>query len=329
MKWAALHLSDIAQWLGLALPGPDRPVSRLAALGDADDTCVSFLSNPRYLSQLHATRAAAVLVSPKLASQCPAGTQALVVPDPYLAYARVATLWQRRSTPLAAPGVHASAEVEPGAVVHPTATIGAHCSIGPEVVIGADSVIHPGVTIYGPVVLGDRCVVHAGVVIGADGFGFAPDGGRWVKIPQLGGVRIGDDVEIGANTTIDRGALADTVIEDGVKLDNQIQIAHNVRIGRDTAIAACVGIAGSTVIGARCTIGGAAGIIGHLHIADDVHIAAFSLVSHSIATPGEYAGVFPLDDKASWEKNAASLRQLNALRLRLKHLERTINPAKP
>jgi UDP-3-O-[3-hydroxymyristoyl] glucosamine N-acyltransferase len=162
------------------------------------------------------------------------------------------------------------------------------------------------------------------VVVGADGFGFAPNQGSWEKIEQLGAVRIGDDVEIGANTCIDRGALADTVIEDGVKLDNLIQVGHNVRIGRHTAIAGCAGIAGSATIGAHCTIGGSAGILGHLTIADHVHISSFTLVSRSIHKPGHYTGIFPIDDNASWEKNAASLKQLHALRDRVRSLEKKI-----
>jgi UDP-3-O-[3-hydroxymyristoyl] glucosamine N-acyltransferase len=171
-------------------------------------------------------------------------------------------------------------------------------------------------------VIGARCILHPGVVIGADGFGFAPHQGAWEKIEQLGAVRIGDDVEIGANTCIDRGALADTVIEDGVKLDNLIQVGHNVRIGRHTAIAGCAGIAGSATIGAHCTIGGSAGILGHLTIADHVHISSFSLVSRSITKPGHYTGIFPIDDNAAWEKNAASLKQLHALRDRVRALEK-------
>jgi UDP-3-O-[3-hydroxymyristoyl] glucosamine N-acyltransferase len=328
VKWVPLALSEIAALLGAELRGPDRTVARLAPLAEADEHCISFLSNPRYAAQLRSTRAAAVLVGADDAVHCPATAVPVVVASAYRAYAQLAQHWQRLGGEPAAAGVHPSAVIDPGANVHPSASVGAHCVIGRGVVVEAGCVIHPSVTIYPDCFISANSIIHSGVVIGSDGFGYARDEHGWLKIPQLGRVVIGRDVEIGANTTIDRGALGDTVIEDGVKLDNQIQIAHNVRIGRHTAIAACVGIAGSTVIGARCTIGGAAGILGHLRIADDVHIAAFSLVSRSIAQPGHYAGVFPLDEKGAWEKNAASLRQLNALRLRLKELERRLDEPK-
>jgi UDP-3-O-[3-hydroxymyristoyl] glucosamine N-acyltransferase len=206
--------------------------------------------------------------------------------------------------------------------------IGAHSVIGAGASIGAHSRLAPRVTVGADCHLGQRCIVHSGVVIGADGFGFAPTEGRWEKIEQLGGVRIGNDVEIGANTCIDRGALDDTVIEDGVKLDNLIQIGHNVRIGAHTAMAGCVGVAGSATIGARCTVGGGAIVLGHLSLADGVHISAASVVTRSILKPGQYSGVFPIDDNASWEKNAATLRQLHALRARLRAVEKTQNTEK-
>jgi UDP-3-O-[3-hydroxymyristoyl] glucosamine N-acyltransferase len=188
--------------------------------------------------------------------------------------------------------------------------------------IGADTVLKSGVTVSEDCVIGARCLLHPGVVIGADGFGLAPHEGAWVKIEQLGAVRIGDDVEIGANTCIDRGALGDTVIEDGVKLDNLIQIGHNVRIGKHTAMAGCAAVAGSATIGAHCTLGGRAGVLGHLTIADHVNISSNSLVTRSIHKPGHYTGVFPIDDNATWEKNAATLKQLHSLRERLKALEK-------
>ena len=212
--------------------------------------------------------------------------------------------------------------IDPDAVVDPTAWIGALCVIERGARIGAGTVLKSRVSIGENCVLGERCIVHPGVVIGADGFGFAPDNGRWEKIEQLGAVRIGDDVEIGANTCIDRGALNDTVIEDGVKLDNLIQIAHNVRVGKHTAMAGCAAVAGSATIGAYCTIGGRAGILGHLTIADHVHISATSLVTRSILKPGHYSGIFPIDDNATWEKNAATLKQLHKLRERIKALEK-------
>ncbi|MEO7337279.1 MAG: UDP-3-O-(3-hydroxymyristoyl)glucosamine N-acyltransferase, partial [Caldimonas sp.] len=213
-------------------------------------------------------------------------------------------------------------------VIEPHATIGAGATVGPHCVIGAGATVGDGTRLAARVTFGAGCsigargIVHSGAVIGADGFGFAPVEGRWEKIEQLGNVRIGNDVEIGANTCIDRGALDDTVIEEGVKLDNLIQIGHNVRIGAHTAMAGCVGVAGSAVIGAHCTIGGAAMILGHLRLADGVHISAGSFVMRSILKPGQYSGVFPIDDNATWEKNAATLRQLHALRDRLRALEK-------
>ena len=214
--------------------------------------------------------------------------------------------------------------IDPEAVVAPDARIGAHCVVERGARIGAGTVLKARVFVGEDCVVGARCILHAGVLIGADGFGFAPHQGAWEKIEQLGAVRIGDDVEIGANTCIDRGALADTVIEDGVKLDNLIQVGHNCRIGRHTAIAGCVGIAGSAIIGAHCTIGGAAMILGHLTIADRVNISSGSFVSRSILKPGLYTGIFPIDDNASWEKNAATLKQLHTLRERLKALEKKL-----
>jgi UDP-3-O-[3-hydroxymyristoyl] glucosamine N-acyltransferase len=206
--------------------------------------------------------------------------------------------------------------------VHATARIGPLCVVERGARIGAGTVLKSRVTVGEECVIGERCVVQPGAVIGGDGFGFAPHEGAWEKIEQLGAVRIGDDVEIGANTCIDRGALQDTIVEDGVKLDNLIQIAHNCRIGKHTAIAACTGIAGSTTIGAHCTIGGAAMIIGHIAIADGTFVSAGTFVSRSITQPGHYTGIFPMDDNASWEKNAAALKQLYRLRERVKALER-------
>ena len=247
---------------------------------------------------------------------------AIVVPDPYLAFARLTQWWARRVRPVPVAGIHPSAVVEPEAEVDPTATVGALCYVGAGVRIGAHTRLAPRVTVMDGCSIGARCIVHSGVVIGADGFGFAPTEGRWEKIEQLGSVRIGDDVEIGANTCIDRGALDDTVIEDGVKLDNLVQVGHNVRIGAHSALAGCVGIAGSAVIGRHCTFGGGAIVLGHLTLADGVNISAATVVTRSIAKPGLYSGVFPIDDNASWEKNAATLRQLHALRERLRALEK-------
>jgi UDP-3-O-[3-hydroxymyristoyl] glucosamine N-acyltransferase len=229
---------------------------------------------------------------------------------------------QARVDPLAMVG--ALAVIGAGAVVGAGAVIGAHAVLEDDAHVGARSRIGAGVFIGARCTLGERCIVHPGVVIGADGFGFAPHQGRWEKIEQLGAVRIGDDVEIGANTCIDRGALDDTVIGDGVKLDNLIQIGHNVRIGAGTAMAGCVGVAGSARIGARCTFGGGAIVLGHLEIVDEVHVSAATVVTRSILRPGQYSGVFPFDDNASWEKNAATLRQLHSLRERLRALEKSL-----
>jgi UDP-3-O-[3-hydroxymyristoyl] glucosamine N-acyltransferase len=238
-------------------------------------------------------------------------------------------------------GVHPSAVVEPGALIDASASVGAlafvaaGARIGAGVVIGthghvgADAVVGEGTRLAPHVTLGEACrigargIVHSGVVIGADGFGFAPHQGAWIKIEQLGAVRIGDDVEIGANTCIDRGALDDTVLEDGVKLDNLIQVGHNVHIGAHSAMAGCVGIAGSAKIGRHCTAGGGAIILGHLELVDHVHITAATVVTRSILKPGQYSGLFPIDDNASWEKNAATLRQLHTLRDRIRALEKT------
>jgi UDP-3-O-[3-hydroxymyristoyl] glucosamine N-acyltransferase len=239
-----------------------------------------------------------------------------------LYFARLTQLWKRGRDAYRAPGIHPSAVVDAQAVVHPTASVGPLCVVERRARIGAATVLKSRVTVGEDCVLGDRCIVHAGVVIGADGFGFAPNGDAWEKIEQLGAVQIGNDVEIGANTCIDRGALQDTVIEDGVKLDNLIQIGHNVRVGSHTAMAGCVGVAGSATIGAHCTVGGGAIILGHLTLGPNVNISAGTLVSKSILKPGHYTGIFPIDDNASWERNAASLKQLHGLRDRIKTLEK-------
>jgi UDP-3-O-[3-hydroxymyristoyl] glucosamine N-acyltransferase len=337
----AVQLSDIVAALGGELVGdPAVVIERIGPLQDATPGTIAFLANPRYQSQLAGSAAACVIVAPAMREAALARGAAIVAPDPYLYFARLTQWWAQRTRSPVKPGVHPSAVVEGGARIDPSATIsafafvGAGAVIGPGVVVGshahvgAEAVIGAGTRLAPQVILGERCrigarcVVHGGVVIGADGFGFAPDQGRWEKIEQLGAVRIGDDVEIGANTCVDRGALDDTLIEDGVKLDNLIQVAHNVVIGAHTAIAGCVAIAGSARIGRHCTIGGASGIVGHIEIVDHVHVSAFTLVSRSIRRPGHYSGAFPFDDNASWEKNAATLRQLHALRERIKALEK-------
>lgn len=318
-----LRLGDIVDSLGGQLHGErETAIDGLAPLESAGPGQLSFLSNPKYQSQLAATQAGCVIVGPAMRDAALARGAAIVADDPYLYFARVTQLWKARRAPAAGPAVHPSAVVDPQAVVDPSARIGPLCVVERGARIGAGTVLTSRVSVGEDCVLGERCLVHPGVVIGADGFGFAPRQGEWEKIEQLGAVRIGNDVEIGANTCIDRGALADTVIEDGVKLDNLIQVGHNVRIGRHTAIAGCAGIAGSATIGAHCTIGGSAGILGHLTIADHVHISSFSLVTRSLLKPGHYTGVFPIDENAAWEKNAASLKQLHSLRDRVRALER-------
>ncbi len=318
-----LTLGGIVDALGGELAGDrGRVVEGLAPLESATPSQLSFLSNPKYQQQLAASQAACVIVSPAMRDAALARGDCIVAEDPYLYFARLTQLWKRTQAATAGPQVHPSAVVDPDAVVDPTAQVGPLCVIERGARIGAGTVLKSRVTVGERCVIGQRCILHPGVVIGADGFGFAPNQGAWEKIEQLGAVRIGDDVEIGANTCIDRGALADTVIEDGVKLDNLIQIGHNVRIGKHTAMAGCAAVAGSATIGAYCTIGGRAGILGHLTIADHVHISATSLVTRSILKPGHYTGIFPIDDNAAWEKNAATLKQLHALRERVKALEK-------
>lgn len=321
-------LGSIVDALGGILHGKsEQTVQRLAPLQSAGSTDLSFLSHPQYAAQLQTTQAACVIVSPALAEAAQRRGACIVTDDPYLYYARLTQWWQQGSGSGAQLGVHASAVVHADAHVDPNATIGPLCVVEQGARIGAHTVLKSRVTVGEGCSLGQRCIVHSGVVIGADGFGFAPDrsrGGAWEKIAQLGAVRIGDDVEIGANTCIDRGALDDTVIEDGVKLDNLIQIGHNVKIGKHTAMAGCVGVAGSAMIGAYCTLGGGAIVLGHLTIADHVHISAATTVTRSITQAGNYTGMFPIDDNASWEKNAASLKQLYKLRERVKVLEKRL-----
>jgi len=341
MSSTTVALSELIAALGGdLLGGADIRITGIAPLDEAGEGSIAFLANPRYQSQLATTRAACVIVAPALADAASARGAAIVTPDPYLYFARLTQWWAARSRPAATEGVHPSAIVSPdatlgqGVEIGPLAVIEAHAVIGDHARIGAHSIVERGAMVgahtrLAPrVVLGHGCrigargIVHSGVVIGADGFGFAPSKAGYVKIEQLGNVTIGDDVEIGANTCIDRGALSDTVIEDGVKLDNLIQIAHNVHIGRNTAMAGCAAVAGSTKIGANCTIGGAANIIGHLTLADGVHISAATTVTRSIPLPGVYSGPHPFEENSSWQKNAATLRQLHTLRDRVRALEK-------
>ena len=316
-----LTLGFVVETLGGTLHGDAAcQITGLAPLEAATATELSFLSNPRYQQQLRDSRAACVIVAPAMQDAAIARGACIVADQPYLYFAKLTQLW-RRTQPRAATGIHPSAVVDPLATVHPSATVGPLCVVERGACIGADTVLKSRVTVGEDCRIGERCLLHAGVVIGADGFGFAPNGEAWEKIEQLGAVSIGNDVEIGANTCIDRGALHDTVIEDGVKLDNLIQIGHNVRVGKHTAMAGCVGVAGSADIGARCTIGGGAIVLGHLSVPDGTNISSATTVTRTLRKAGTYTGMFPIDENAQWEKNAASLKQLHSLRERVRALE--------
>jgi len=328
-------LEEIVARLGGELAGDGKlEVSAVTTLDAAGPGQLSFLANPKYRAKLATTRASAVILAPDVVKDCP--TAAIVTPQPYLYFARVAQWLQPKARPPV--GIHPSAVVEgtvsasasigpnvrigAGTVVGDRVVIEANCCLGEDCSVGEDSWLHAGVSIYSGCRIGARAIIHSGAVIGADGFGFAREGdSSWVKIPQTGGVLIGADVEIGANTTIDRGALEDTVIEDGVKLDNQIQIGHNVRIGAHTAIAGCVGIAGSARIGKRCTFGGAAMILGHLEIADDVNVSSGTMIAKSVTRAGSYTGWVPFLEHAEWLKNFSRLRHLDAMADKIRALE--------
>jgi UDP-3-O-[3-hydroxymyristoyl] glucosamine N-acyltransferase len=332
----ALTLGDLAVRTGARLRGdPGREVCHVGTLAGADGGAVSFLANPRYARQLSQTRAGAVILRAEHLDDCP--VDALVADDPYATYARVAAWLHPPGRP--APGVH------PTAVIGRAVVLGEGVSVGPRVVledgvdladhvvIGAGSVIgrgcrigphstlHANVTLYHDVTLGARVIVHSGAVLGADGFGMAPTAEGWLKVPQVGGVRVGSDVEIGASTTIDRGAIEDTVIGDGARLDNLIQVAHNVEIGAHSVVAGCVGISGSTRIGQRCMIGGAVCLAGHLEIGDDVVITGMSMVTKSLPGPGVYSSGIPAEDNKRWARGVARYRQLDTMMRRLKTLE--------
>jgi UDP-3-O-[3-hydroxymyristoyl] glucosamine N-acyltransferase len=317
-----LRLGAVVEALGGRLLGnPDARMTGLAPLLTAQPHHIAFLSQSRFEKQLQASQAGCVIVAPTMAHRVAKDAAAIVTDDPYLYYARLTRLWKRSHSLASGPKIHPSAVIDPQARVADDAVIGPLCVVERGATVGPGTVLKSRVTLGEDCHIGARCLVHSGVVIGADGFGFAPHQGQWEKIEQLGAVRIGDDVEIGANTCIDRGALDDTVIEDGVKLDNLIQIGHNVHVGRHTAMAGCVGVAGSARIGAHCTVGGGAVVLGHLSLADHVHISAASVVTRSLSQPGHYTGMFPLDTNAQWEKNAASLKQLARLRERIKAIE--------
>lgn len=341
-----LRLADIVQFLAGVnaelIGDPGLQIERLSTLEAAGPQDLSFLSHPKYLAKLAQSAAGCVIVAPAVRQAAVNRGACIVVDDPYHAFALVTQLWKQRHSPQAAPQIHPSAFIDPSATLAPGVSVGAfacigegaviaagahiaeHCVIGRGAQVGAGTRLSARVTLADGCRMGARCIVHPGAVIGADGFGFALHDGRWVKIEQLGGVLIGDDVEIGANTCIDRGALQDTVLEDGVKLDNLVQIGHNVRVGKHTAMAGCAGVAGSATIGAHCTVGGGAIVLGHLSLADHVHVSAASVVTRSILKPGNYTGLFPIDDNAVWEKNAATLKQLHTLRERLRQAEKAI-----
>lgn len=326
MSYSLGEIADFLQAHGGVLHGDrHQNVARIAPLKTADAHSITFLSNRHFLPHLQESTAACVIVAPwaqELAQS--RGLNHIVMSNPYAGFARLSQWWKLRSQPRPDYHIHPTAFVHPQADVAPDAIIGPMCVVEQGASVGAGSWLKSRVTLSEGCSIGERCIVHAGAVIGADGFGFAQDQGQWVKIEQLGRVRIGNDVEIGANTCIDRGALDDTVIEDGVKLDNLIQIAHNVHLGRNVAMAACSGIAGSTTVGAGCTIGGAANIMGHITLAEGVHISATSFASRSLHKPGVYTGFFPIDDNAAWEKNAATAKQLHKLRDRIKALEQEL-----
>jgi UDP-3-O-[3-hydroxymyristoyl] glucosamine N-acyltransferase len=321
-------LDDLARRFGLELRGDAAvAIEGVGTLAGAGPAQVAFLANPAYRKQLAGTRAGAVIVRADDAALAPASV--LVAKDPYAAFAKVAALFE--AAPALAPGVHPSAvvagdaQVDPGASIGPQCVVGARsrieagallgpgCVVGEDCVVGEGSVLVARVTLVQRVRLGRRVRVHPGAVLGADGFGLAMDAGRWLKVPQLGGVVVGDDCEIGANTCIDRGAIEDTVLEEDVRLDNLIQVGHNVRIGAHTAMAGCVAVAGSTRIGRYCLIGGGAGFVGHLEIADKVQVGAMSLVTHDLAQAGEYTSGTPLQPAREWRRNAVRFKQLDAL----------------
>jgi UDP-3-O-[3-hydroxymyristoyl] glucosamine N-acyltransferase len=339
-----IKLGQLAEFLGATLRGdPETQITGLATLQEAGPAQLSFLANPQYRKYLASSQAAALLL--KEADVEGFAGNALVVPDPYLAYARISHLFDPK--PKATAGVHPSAVIAPDAVVDPSAsigpfvvieagarigaqvTLGAHCVIGARSEIGEGGWLAPRVTLYHDVRIGKRVVIQSGAVLGGEGFGFANEKGVWQKIAQIGGVTIGDDVEIGVNTAIDRGALADTVIGNGVKLDNQIQIAHNVQVGDHTAMAACVGISGSTKIGKHCMLAGGVGLVGHIDICDNVFLTGMTMVTHSITEPGAYSSGTAMQPAAEWRKSAARIRQLDDIARRLKQLEKRVGEVTP
>jgi UDP-3-O-[3-hydroxymyristoyl] glucosamine N-acyltransferase len=331
------RLAELAVRFGCELRGdPDAQVDHVAPLQEANEGSVAFLANARYRRFLPNTRATAVVLEAAYVDECPVAV--LIARNPYATYARIAAYLH--PPPAFAPGRDPTAVVDQSAQIDPSAWVGAHCFIGAGVAIGADVFVGPGsvvlagarigassrlvakATVCEDVRIGERCILHPGVVIGADGFGHAPDAGGYVKVPQLGSVLIGNDVEVGSNTTIDRGTIGDTTIGDGVKIDNQVQIGHNVRIGEHTVIAGCAGISGSAVIGRRCMLGGMVGVVGHLEICDDVAVTGRTMVSSSIHKPGMYSGSLPADESRRFRRNSARFQKLDELARRVRSLER-------
>ena len=341
-KRKSFRLGELVKRLGGELIGDaDVRIHQVATLESAGPTDITFLTQSRFLPQLGRTQAGAVILGPE--TRDASGLPRIISANPYAYFASVSALLNPPA--VVEPGIHESAVVDKSARVAASASIGAcavigrharvadhaivgpGCFIGEGASIGTGSRLHANVAVYHDCRIGARCIVHAGAVIGSDGFGIAKEDGVWKKIPQIGRALIGDDVEIGANTTIDRGALDDTVIEDGVKLDNQIHIAHNVRIGAHTAIAACVGIAGSAKIGRNCALGGASMIYGHITLADNVNVSAGTLIMKSLEKPGTYTGVYPFSSHQRWLRNAAQLRQLDDLAKRVRELEGRLGKA--
>ncbi|MDH5710126.1 MAG: UDP-3-O-(3-hydroxymyristoyl)glucosamine N-acyltransferase [Gammaproteobacteria bacterium] len=332
-----LYLSELARQTGARLEGDDCLIEGIAEISAAQSGDIAFISNPKYLEHLAGTSASALIIKPEFLDDCP--VPALITANPRLAYAKVANLLypaRKRESGISSNAIISatakvgnSSSVAAGVVIYDNvvigsnAQIGANCVIEEDVIIGENTRISPNVTVGYGSRIGDGCIIHSGVVLGADGFGFVKEGDSYLKIPQIGNVHIGNDVEIGANTTIDRGALENTVIGHGVKLDNQIQIAHGVTIGDNTVISAACAIAGSTHIGRGCLIGGLVGIVEHLEITDNVMITGRTMVTHSITEPGSYSSSTPMDTTANWRKNSARFRRLDELAKRVTKLEKT------
>ena len=343
-------LQELSEKFNLVIKGvADKIIHGLAPLETANSDQISFLVNPLYRKDALNSKAGCIIVNQAdyeflSSDQNSTSKSYLVSKNPYAAFARIAQVFEKLSQNNEPSVIHPTAVISPfasissscnigpycnieaGAIVGEGVSLGAHVNIGKNAQIGANSVLSPMVSVYHDCSIGERVIIHSGAVIGADGFGFAPDfnssGGEWVKIPQIGRVQIGNDVEIGANTTIDRGALDDTIIGDGCKIDNQVQIAHNVRVGPLTVIAGCAAIAGSTVVGKLCIIGGSANLAGHLNIADRTTVSGGTSITRSITEPGQhFTSVFPFTTHLEWEKNAAIVRSLDKLRKRIKALE--------